>query len=451
MEQAVPGVDGLKLTERSYDAGRGEIWRARVTGGLGGPAGMRLPGELSGVGECTLRLLRLPVDEAMRARALVVARDLQALDDPGLVRVLDARPAFDGLALILEAPTVPVVGLDELARARLLAAGEVVTLGVAIGWALQAAHAAGITHGQLRDADILLPFGGRPVLAGVGVMAVLGAAGSPRDDVRALARLLASVLDGESAGAARVLEALDPARGSGADTPQELATRLAAATAAMPVKTFTDVTTQLPGADPSAGLRHRRPRRALPALRRRYLLAVAAAMLLVGSGLVGWVSAPSATGGSERRAAAAPSARDPDWAAVLTRLASARAAAFAAPGTVSLADADAPGSPAYTADVATLADLRRRGLHAAGSRLTVLRVSVQARTPDAVTLLVRDRMAAYQLLTADGRVIIKQPARPDADHLVELRQQPGGWRIVQVSDRPATPRPAPPAAAGAGT
>jgi hypothetical protein len=479
MQDEVPDVEGLRLTERSYDAGRGEIWRARVAGGLGGDDGARLPGELAGVGECTVRLLRLPVDEAMRARALVVARDLLALDDPGLVRVLEARRAFDGIALVLETPTPPVTGLDELARRRQLAAGEVVTIGIAIGWALGAAHTAGMTHGQLRDADVLLPLGGRPVLAGVGVMAVLGSAGSPRDDVRALARLLASVLDGESAGASRVLDAVEPARGAGADTPQELATRLAAAAAAIPVELPIDrpgetagdaiselpeICTPSPSGPPSpprpsrpSGARHRRGRRRGLALRRRHLLGVLAAAILIGSGLVGWVSAPSPSGRHDGSASAGgPAARDPDWRMVLTQLASARAAAFAAPDGASparaaLATVDVPGSPAHAADVATLADLRRRGLHASGLRLTVLQASVRERSSSAVILLVRDQLAAYQLLNAEGLVVRRQPARSGADHVVELRKQADGWRIVRVSDPRAAPRSAPPAAADAGT
>ena len=49
--------------------GRGEVWRARLTGGLAGEEGGALPGDLAGVGECLVRLLRMPVDEALRARA----------------------------------------------------------------------------------------------------------------------------------------------------------------------------------------------------------------------------------------------------------------------------------------------------------------------------------------------------------------------------------------------
>ena len=266
MQQTVPMVEGLRLVERTGDAGRGEVWRARRTGGLAGVSGERLPGELAGVGECTVRLLRLPVDEAMRARALALAHDLMELDDAGIVRVLSAKACFDGLALILDAPAPPVTGLHELARVRQLAAGEVVTIGVAASWALAAAHQSGLTHGQLRDADVLLPAGGRPMLAGVGVMGVLGAPGGPDDDVRALARLLSSVLDHESGGAQRILAALEPAWGAEPDTPQELSARLAEATPALPVAAIGGSTGEPLSESPA----HRRPAR----LRRRHLVPV---------------------------------------------------------------------------------------------------------------------------------------------------------------------------------
>ena len=69
---------------------------------------------------------------------------------------------------------------------------------------------------------------GGPMLAGVGVMGVLGDPGEALDDVMALARLLASLLDTRSKGATKVLTALGKPERTAAD----LATQLAEATPA---------------------------------------------------------------------------------------------------------------------------------------------------------------------------------------------------------------------------
>jgi eukaryotic-like serine/threonine-protein kinase len=235
VDETIPQVDGLRLLERA-DAGqwvgRGEVWRARVTGGLAGSEGAKLPADLPGIGECRVRLLRMPVDEALRARALTVGGDLLALDDPGLVPISSVRKAYDGIALVYGHLPTPSTGLHLLARRRLLSAGEVVTLGVALCWALAHAHDAGVAHGRLRDADVLIGPEGRPVLTGVGVMGVLGAPGDAESDVRALERMLASLLDPASAGAPRVAEALCAASASAAG----LAALLAGSAPAAPLR-----------------------------------------------------------------------------------------------------------------------------------------------------------------------------------------------------------------------
>ena len=135
VDEEIPRVDGLRLVERvdQLEAiGRGEVWRARVAGGLAGEEGRALPGELPGVGECRVRLLRLPVDKGLRALALTLARDLMALDDPGLLGVRAVRKAYDGVALVYGHSPAGATGLPDVARRRLLQAGEVVTLGVGL-------------------------------------------------------------------------------------------------------------------------------------------------------------------------------------------------------------------------------------------------------------------------------------------------------------------------------
>ena len=165
-----------------------------------------MPGELPGSGSaccgcCGFRWTRL----AQPCPGL--AGDLVALEDPGLVGVRFVRDAHDGVALILAPLQEPVLALSLLARRRQLAAGEIVTLGVAVAWALAAAHSKGLTHGRLRDADVLIDAAGRPLLGGVGVAGVLGAAGGPPSrcgGVATAARILAGrLIEWRGTGGAR--------------------------------------------------------------------------------------------------------------------------------------------------------------------------------------------------------------------------------------------------------
>jgi hypothetical protein len=442
VEQTLPVIEGLRLTERTDSSGPGEVWRARVVGGLGGSAGERLPGELAGVGECEVRLLRLPVEEAIRARAHSVANDLVALEDAGMVRVREVRTAYDGIALVLAPLPSPMLGLHLLARRRQLSAGEVVTLGVAIAWALAAAHAAGITHGRLRDADVLIDPGGRPMLAGVGVMGVLGAAGEPRNDVSGLARMLLSLLDGRSPGASKVAQSL---QGS-LDAAAELAASLAAACPAAPIglseAPVSDAELALPvgGVARRRGSRRRRsPFAGLAAgvlggrrWRRMSRFAAIGTGIVVLAGVIGWVSAPgpaaSSFAGPPAQAAAA------HWSGVLSSLDLARAKAFAAPGTIAISEFDAAGSGAFRYDQAAVASLRSQRAHANGLRMVLTAVTVRRQSAGEVTLVVTDTRSAYQVLDAKQLILSRVPARASARHVIVLRSTgPGGWRIAEVN------------------
>jgi hypothetical protein len=386
-----------------------------------------------------VRLLRLPVDEALRGRAQVLAKDLMGLRDPGLVPVRSVHEAYDGIALVLDPPS-PSHPLHLLARERLLSAGETVTLGVALAWALAAAHDAGVAHGRLRDADLLLDAQGRPVLGGVGVRGVLGAAGEPADDVRALSRMLASLLDRESPEADRVQSALSEQPG----TASELAVRLASSAAATPIRVAAIEPEPSPRARPwGAGLlaglfgpkRHSRPRRGL--------LAVATGLaIFVAFGLAGWAFAPAP---AEHGAAAPPNAAgppEPDWRAVLERLDSARAAAFARPGANPIAAADAPKSAAYRYDAAAVAALRGRHAHATGLRMVLERIDVQSLSARRVTLTVTDRLPSYRIEDTGARLITQVASRGPRAHLVALRDvgaaSSPSWRIETVSELPTS-------------
>jgi hypothetical protein len=153
-------VAGVTITGRAPDGGSGDVWA----------------GTLEPAGEpCVVRLVRLPGDVARRRRAVAAARPLIELRHPHLVPVLAVSEVEDGLAVVME-QVEEAVSLRRLIGARgRLEPGEVVTIGLPVAQALTAAHAAGLVHGSLGPADILLEPNGRPQLAGIGI----GALGIP--------------------------------------------------------------------------------------------------------------------------------------------------------------------------------------------------------------------------------------------------------------------------------
>ncbi len=439
MDETIPQVDGLRLMARADDAGRGELWRARSTGGLAGKEGIRLPADLPGVGECRVRLLRMPVDEVMRARAQTLARDLLTLDDPGLIPIRSVRKAYDGVALVYGHVPAPSTGLHLLARRRMLLAGEVVTLGIALSWALAHAHAAGIAHGRLCDADVLIAADGHPVLTGVGVLGVLGAPGEAEGDVRALERMLASLLDRESPGAARVAGAL----AAGSTTATGLAAVLAAAAPAVPIR----VDERASGGEredrPDAGSRRMLARVRLPGRVRPRVMGAGAGVVLLAA-LVGWMSA-SGSHAKARAAAPGKPALVPraavDWRQVLTQLDLARSAAFARPAAADFAGIDVPGNAAYRYDTAAAASLRARRVHAFGLRIAIEQVTVESVTGHRVILRVIDQRLPYEVRDGRGTVVSRVAARGKVVHRIELEATvpanpvgPAAWRFARITD-----------------
>ncbi|MGF7237719.1 MAG: protein kinase, partial [Frankia sp.] len=169
---AVPGVT---LGGKARDAGSGDVWLATV--------------DATGA-SCTVRRLRLPPDSVVREEARHAARRLLDARHPHLVEVQDAVATDDGIALVSD-PVPGAVSLTRLLDSRQrLEPGEVVTIGLPIAQALAAAHAVGLTHGDISGDDILLEPAGRPVLAGIGVAPLVGVRSSAPDDVGDLAALL---------------------------------------------------------------------------------------------------------------------------------------------------------------------------------------------------------------------------------------------------------------------
>ena len=110
-------------------------------------------------------------------RVAAEARAAASLDHPGLVR-LDDVVVVEGVVYVatelVDAPT-----LDELiATDGPLPVRRVARIGLELLDALEAAHAAGLAHLDLRPGNVLVPAGGRSRLAGVGLATLRTAPGA---------------------------------------------------------------------------------------------------------------------------------------------------------------------------------------------------------------------------------------------------------------------------------
>ena len=141
---------------------------------------------------------------------------LAAVEHPHVLRLVDLATAPDGSAcLVLE--RCATGGLARLVTTRsALAAGEALTVLAPLVGAVDALHAAGVVHRDIRLSSVLFRESGAPVLAGLGRSARIGAGLSPAalaatpevlDDRRRLSRLVGTVLERVDHPAARGLDA----------------------------------------------------------------------------------------------------------------------------------------------------------------------------------------------------------------------------------------------------
>jgi serine/threonine protein kinase len=156
-----PTVPGLLLDRRLAVGGFGEVWRA-VDPDSGRAVAVRVGAPASGRG-------------AAREAAL-----LRRIEHENLVRLRSFVDLLDGRrAVVLDLATGG--NLTSVVRRRgPLPAGEVVAIGIAMTWALAHIHARGFVHGRLSADHVLFAEDGRPVLAGVGIPALLARA-TPKD------------------------------------------------------------------------------------------------------------------------------------------------------------------------------------------------------------------------------------------------------------------------------
>lgn len=379
-------------------------------------------------------------------------------------------------------------GLDQLlARRGGVAPCEVSTIALAVGRALAALHAAGLSHGAVRPSAIVLGSDGRPFLDLAGIVPPAGALppaslsslssrspgllGSPdaTNDVVALARLLGEAVEAPvPAAMAQTLAAAGSPDAAEHMDATELVRRLVAAVPPEPL--------QLAPTTPTATLR---PRPAASIVRgwapsgparRRLALAVGSALALALAIVAGGVWAqladrapaqsalrpapsellpvprestdrasptPSVTATPSTTpspSASAPSlAATVDWVAELAALDDRRGEAFSTGDREALTDVDAPGSAALASDSAALGSLASAGVNASGFREVIRSVRPVSVSASVAVLRVVDERPAYTLVRAsDGVVVTSRPARAPASWLVELVRGGAGWQVRSV-------------------
>ncbi len=104
---------------------------------------------------------------ALRERSLREARAIAALSHPNVVTLYDV--AREGAAPFVVMELVASRSLAELMRDGALPPQRVVAIGAAVAAALQAAHAAGITHRDVKPGNVLVAHDGRIKLTDFGI------------------------------------------------------------------------------------------------------------------------------------------------------------------------------------------------------------------------------------------------------------------------------------------
>ncbi len=156
-------LPGFDIEQLVGFGGAGEVWRARE----------RATGELVALRRVRLgAALDVQSQRQLRRDAAVLATVWHA----NVVRLRATAHAATGLALVYD--YVEGGSLFSLLATRgTLTAGEVVAVGAPLAVALAEAHAHGVVHGNITPANVLFDLAGEPLLADLGVAALIGRAG----------------------------------------------------------------------------------------------------------------------------------------------------------------------------------------------------------------------------------------------------------------------------------
>jgi serine/threonine protein kinase len=174
-----PTVPGL-VVDRPLAVGEyGEVWCA-LDPGSGRAVAVRVgtPAPGRGAAREAASLRRIEHQNVVRLRSFV------DLPDGRRAVILDLAPGGDLVSLVRSRGPLPE--------------GEALAVGLAMARALVHIHARGFVHGRLSAHHVLFADDGRPVLAGVGIPALLARVPpadpppypTPADDVRALGDVL---------------------------------------------------------------------------------------------------------------------------------------------------------------------------------------------------------------------------------------------------------------------
>ncbi|WP_170023602.1 hypothetical protein [Isoptericola jiangsuensis] len=425
-------------------------------------------------------VLTVPADAAAREALLDRLTRLAAVDHDGVEPVGPARADPDGSLRVRRAGGV-VTDMATLLTVRgRCAPDEAAGVLVTLAQGLAALHDAGLVHGPLTAADVVVDAEGRPRMRPR--LDPPGERWQEADDVHALAGLVAGLTaDGDGDELVALRAALAPALAPEPRVRPEAGTfaarvhdavpprpvrvpepaTLAAAALGRPAARRADV----PG---RAGVRHRRARRAArgrpaspagrtarrraatragrgpaPTDRGRVLVGaggvvvVVGLLVAVGLHLTGPGTAPAAEGtGSSATSAAtggpgAQAVRDPaDPGGAAEALTLRRVALLAGDGDVR--DLVLAGSPAETETTALLADAVGSGVRVLDPVVTLHGTRVEQDAPPGTAVVRVDYVVeAHDQVAADGTTT-RVPAGPRRTAVLHLTWTDAGWRVTDV-------------------
>lgn len=389
------------------------------------------------------------VEQVHRRHAALSGVEHPHLACPG--PVLDLGPC--GVVVLQEEIDGADLATVRAARGR-WSPGEVVTVLVPLAQALAALHAAGLTHGRVGVAAVVVTWGGLPVL-----IDLVDDADPPHDctpgrsgpdaDVAALVRIGLDLAEACEPGEERdrMVEVLSAAQseGTGTSPAVDLAERLYRACEPAPIVLpepavlARHALQRVADDEPvlSERVRHRRsstgPSRALAAVAATAVgaLVVTGALLTgLGPGAAGPRAVPV-----DPDSATSVAAERPEAAAI--RLTTTRAHALAARDHSTLASVTLPGSPAALADREALTRVRSTGAGPLTAHVEV--TSVQRCAPMAPHVTQRRRCAHCPRVQIQARSVgTDRPGSPDSSTaelsqvVLVLDRSVTGWRVSAV-------------------